>query len=371
MENDKTIFNFLNETSAEVFLYGTIGYGADVDTTVLIPQLDELRRQGIKDLRINVNSDGGCVFQGQALFNYLSRNDFTITWRVDGVAASMAAMLLCNPDHRVEMARYAKLMYHRVQGGTGGTADELRDYAEMLDLFERDLIDMLAGRTGLSAEEIAKSYFDGKDHWVSATEAVNLKLADAIIDGLGEITEPSQLTNGREIVNYYNNQITLIKNHNPMNLKRMTQVLNLADDATEDVIYNTMKTVMEERANLTNQIQQKDTEINNLKNEIKDEKIKKLINPAIKAGKFGEDLRDTYERWANTDFDGCAAAIAKMPGTVRVIDKLGEDCGTPENEKNWTWDDYFKNNRLESLKANNETRFKALYRAKYNKEYKE
>lgn len=370
MENEKTVFNFLNETSAEVFLYGTIGQGADVDTTVLIPQLDELRRQGVKELRINVNSDGGCVFQGQALFNYLSRNDFVITWRVDGVAASMAAMLLSNPDHRVEMARYAKLMYHRVQGGTGGTADELRDYAEMLDLFERDLIDMLAVRTGLPADEIAKRYFDGKDHWVNATEAVNLKLADAIIDGYGEITEPSRLVDSREIVNYYNNQITFIKNHNSMNLKRITQVLNLGDDTTEEVIYNTMKTIIEERATLTNQLQLKDAEISNLKNEIKGGKIKNLIDPAIMAGKFGEDLRATYERWADTDYDGCAAAIAKMPGTVRIVDHLGGDDGTPENEKNWTWDDYFKNNRLESLKASNENRFKALYKAKYNKDYK-
>lgn len=374
MENDLKIYNLIGQDSAELFLYGTIGQGEKIDTTLLIPQLDELRRQGVKNLRLNLNSDGGCVMQGQALFNYLNRNNFAVTWCVDGIAASMAAMIISNPAHRVEMARYSKLMYHRVSGGAGGTADDLRDYAEMLELFEKDLIDMLAARTGLPADEITTRYFDGRDHWISADEAIRLKLADEIITGIEDITAPEKLTDNREIVNYYTKQLLHIKNQaKNMNLKRITSVLNLADDTSEEVIYNTLKTMTENRATLENRVKEQNTEITNLKGRIKEfegAKVKTLIDGAITAKKFGEDLRDVYTRFAESDYDGTAAAIAKMPGVPRVVDQLGTDApNVPDSEKNWTWDDYFKANRLESLKAVNRARFEALYKSKFGKEY--
>lgn len=373
MNNGFKIHNLTGDT-AEIFLYGTIGRGEEIDTITLIPQLDELRRQGVKSLRLNLNSDGGCVMQGQTLFNYFNRNTFAVTWCVDGIAASMAAMLISNPAHRVEMARYSKLMYHRVSGGAGGTAAELRDYAATLEMFEKDLIEMLAARTGLAADEIAARFFDGKDHWLTAPEAVALRLADEIVTGAGDITAPEQLTDRREIVNYYTNQLLSINNKaKDMNLKRITGALNLTDDASEDAIYNVLKTNAENRATLENRVKEQNTEITNLKSRVKEfegAKVKDLIDGAITAKKFGEDLRDVYTGFAESDYDGTVAAIAKMPGVGRIADHLGTIApDVPDAEQKWTWDDYFKANRLETLKAANRTRFEALYKSKFGKEY--
>ena len=197
--------------SCEIYLYGIIGRGLDIDTNDLIRDIEEKRKDGVRSFTFYVNSDGGEVAQGSTLFNYLDRTDVDITWVVDGIAASMMAVLITNPKHHVKAARHAKFMYHRVCGYVYGNSDETRAAADMMDSFEKTLIEMTAARTGLTVEETRNRWFDGLDHWMSAEEAVKAGLCDEIVNTSMKIKELESITDARSAFNYYNNQIINLK----------------------------------------------------------------------------------------------------------------------------------------------------------------
>ena len=111
-ERDTIIINKVGGDTAEIYMYGVIGAGLDIDANVVVGEMEKMRRGGIRNFRFYVNSEGGEVTQGSVLFNYLDRTDISVEWVVDGIAASMMAMLITNPKHKVKAAKYAGFMYH-------------------------------------------------------------------------------------------------------------------------------------------------------------------------------------------------------------------------------------------------------------------
>ena len=159
LKQSKKVVVINQQGDAEIFLYGMIGRYESVDTHWIIKDIEELRKTGCKNLTFFVNSDGGDVIQGQALWNYLNRSGLNVSFVVDGIAASMMAMLLTNPAHTIKAAKYAKFMYHRIQGTVRGNPDVVRAGGDMMELFEKDLIDMMAIRMKVTADECKSKFF--------------------------------------------------------------------------------------------------------------------------------------------------------------------------------------------------------------------
>ena len=92
--------------------------------------------------------------------------------------------------------------------------------------------------------------------------------------------------------------------------------------------------------------------------------MKTLIDRAIADKKFGEDEREDYTKLANSDFELAEKMIGRMQGVRPITDRLegGEE---PEEEKDWTFDDYHKKGRLENLKKNNPEKYNKVYKAKF------
>ena len=216
MEKSKLI-NKVDSTTAEIYMYGVIGSGLDIDANVVVAEIENLRKKGCRNFRFYVNSEGGEVIQGSALFNYLDRTDIEVEWVVDGVAASMMAMLISNPKHKVKAAKYASFMYHRVQGSCYGNSDEVRNLAAMIDTFEKSLVDMMASRMKVDAASVKKEFFtDGLDHWMNAEEAMRRGLVDEIISGKN-ITSPKELVSSKDVFNFYNKQLINYKQNQKNN----------------------------------------------------------------------------------------------------------------------------------------------------------
>ena len=78
MEKSKLI-NKVDSTTAEIYMYGVIGSGLDIDANVVVAEIENLRKKGCRNFRFYVNSEGGEVIQGSALFNYLDRTDIEVT----------------------------------------------------------------------------------------------------------------------------------------------------------------------------------------------------------------------------------------------------------------------------------------------------
>lgn len=185
-----------------IMLYGEVGEGCSVDSSRVVSELFANENQDCK-IEVRINSQGGDVFSGMAIYNALRQSKGDITIYIDGVAASIAAIIaLCGKP--LLMSPYAKLMLHNVSGGTYGNASELRQTAEQMETLQTNLATMIAERLGMTADEIEKKYFDGQDHWISASEALEMKLVDDIYE-MDEVADPPTTTEG--IYNYFNNRL--------------------------------------------------------------------------------------------------------------------------------------------------------------------
>lgn len=372
---DKTkLINKVDSTTAEIYMYGVIGSGLDIDANVVVAEIENLRKKGCRNFRFYVNSEGGEVIQGSALFNYLDRTDIEVEWVVDGVAASMMAMLISNPKHKVKAAKYASFMYHRVQGSCYGNSDEVRNLASMIDTFEKSLVDMMASRMKVDAESVKKEFFtDGLDHWMNAEEAMRRGLVDEIITGKNITPSPKELVSSKDVFNFYNKQLINYKqNQKSMitNKAEIGKLLNIAEaEVSDDTVMTAVKNVLKSNSELQNQLKTVKDENASLKNqigELNNAKVKSLIDKAIADKKFGEDERESYTRLANTDFELAEKMIGKMKGVERIVDRLDSEHES-EEEKDWTFDDYHKKGKLENLKKTNKEKYNKLYKTRFGR----
>lgn len=370
----KTNFRIVNRDQggkvAEVYMYGVIGAGLDIDTNVIVAQVEQMRRQGIRDFKFFVNSEGGEVVQGCALFNYLDRTDIDVEWVIDGLAASMMAMLITNPNHKVSAARYAKLMYHRVQGSVYGNSAEVRSMAEMIDKFETSLIEMMARRMNEPVEEVRKEFFtDGLDHWMTAEEAKKRGLVDSIIEGRNIAEPAADIKSAKTVFDFFNKQLLNIIKPNNMDRAKFANLLNKQekDIETDEALESAVKAVVDENVTLRAELKAEKTKSAGLEQQVKtmnEAKVKQLVDSAITSKKIGEDERETYTKLATNDFEMAEKIIGKLQGVTPVTDQLK----TPvvnEAEKDWTFDDYHKKGKLENLMKENPQRYSELFEAKY------
>ena len=367
------LINKVDNTTAEIYMYGVIGSGLDIDTNVVVAEIEKLRKQGCRNFRFYVNSEGGEVIQGNALFNYLDRTDISVEWVVDGIAASMMAMLISNPKHKVIAAKYASFMYHRVQGTCNGNSDEVRNLAAMIDTFEKSLIDMMAAKMNASPEDVKKEFFtDGLDHWMNAEEAKARGLVDEIITGKKITPAPKELSGisavrdfySKQLFNFHKTQKSMIENK-----AKIAQLLNIAEKDVDDndKVMAAVQNVVKENGTLRDQLKASTDEADALKNQIaamKSAKVKSLIDSAIAAKKFGEDEREDYTKLATDNFELAEKMIGKLKGVDPVVDHLGGG-KEPEEEKDWTFDDYHKNGKLENLKKENPEKYNKLFKIKF------
>ncbi|HBM2955474.1 TPA: Clp protease ClpP [Klebsiella oxytoca] len=163
---------------AEIYIYDEIGFmGVTAKSFVT-----ELKALGdLSHIDLHINSPGGEVFEGIAIYNALKTTGAAITVHIDGVAASMASILAMvgNP---VIMPENTMMMIHKPWGFAGGDANDLRDYANLLDQLETVMIPAYCNKTGKTEEEIAAMLAD--ETWLTAAECVALGFADQTIPAL-------------------------------------------------------------------------------------------------------------------------------------------------------------------------------------------
>lgn len=374
------ILNAKNAEEAEIYLYGTIGRFWAVDTQKIIQRIEQLKAEGLKRITFYVNSNGGEVSQGILLYNYLFRNSFEITYVVDGIAASMAALLLLVPGANVKMAKYAKLMIHSVSGYASGTISQIRKQADEMESWQKDLIDIVATRTGLSNEKVTSKWFDEKDHWIGSGEALSLKLIDEVIDGKKSVQPANNVDDAFGVMQHYEIQLkNQLQNQNEDTMKltnEFAQVLSLTGEQSEDSILAAVRKMSGELTTAQQSLKDKDKEIESLNEKVEDhdkEKVKNLIDGAIEAKKIGADLRDTYTGLAEKDYDSTKKILDGMKGVPNVKGSLDQGGGANQSDKKhegWTLVDFMKKDgkALENIKENAPERYKQLYRDQYGKD---
>ena len=153
----KTFFNIIpGEDTCCILLYGDIGDNYGAITSAQITRELMAAETTYKNIDVRINSIGGEVYTGIAIFNALRASKANITIYVDGVAASMASVIaLCGKP--VYMSRYARLMLHSVSGGCYGNTKEMKDMISQMESLEDTLCDMYAKKLGKDKAEIKSS----------------------------------------------------------------------------------------------------------------------------------------------------------------------------------------------------------------------
>lgn len=167
------IENFVEQGTADIYLYDEIGYWG-VTAQDFVRDLQALK---VSAIGLHINSPGGDVFDGIAIYNSLRNHPATVTTYVDGLAASAASFIAMAGD-RVVAERNAQLMIHDASGICIGNAADMSAMVELLDKASNNIADIYAVKAGGTVEQWRDAM--RAETWYSAEEAVAAGLADEV-----------------------------------------------------------------------------------------------------------------------------------------------------------------------------------------------
>ncbi|MBR1839360.1 MAG: ATP-dependent Clp protease proteolytic subunit [Prevotella sp.] len=370
MAKETKFFNIMtSEDTATLLLYGDVGVNDTVDSGRIVGELLSLQARYQK-IEVRINSRGGDVFSGMAIYNALRQARADITIYIDGLAASIAAIIaLCGKP--LYMSPYAKLMLHSVSGGIYGNASELRATAEQMEKLQSSLAEMIAARCEMTPAEVLAQYFDEKDHWLSAQEALDMHL----IDGIYELPDGDspETDNENDIYQYFTNRLhNGAQNQNEMalldNIKALPSFKDMAD---EGAVLAHIKT-LENKAAKADALEQANKAYEQKIATLEAQEIGNFLDKAISEGKITQEQKATYQALMTSDRENTEALINSMKPHVqrRAVDFVNED-GKAGNFENKTWDQLDKENRLADLKNQNPELFRSKYKERFGVEYKD
>ncbi len=169
----------------EILIYDSIGYdwwtGGGITAKSIMRELKAIESAGEKDVLVRINSPGGDVFEGIAIYNLLAQSDLNINTQIDGIAYSMGGIIAL-AGKKITMLKNTTLLIHNVSGGVWGNANDLRGALEMMDKLDGSLALTIAEKTGLTEAEVRAKWMDYRDHTLSSQDALEAKLIDEVID---------------------------------------------------------------------------------------------------------------------------------------------------------------------------------------------
>lgn len=165
---------------AEIWIYESIGEDFWSGGGITSKKFqEELAAITAKQIDLHINSPGGAVFDGVAIYNLLKQHSAKVTTYIDGLAASIASVIALAGD-RVIMAENALFMIHNPSGLVMGTADDMRKTADVLDKVRSTMSGVYSGKTGKPENEI-NGLLDAES-WFTAAEAMAAGFVDEVAE---------------------------------------------------------------------------------------------------------------------------------------------------------------------------------------------
>lgn len=154
----------LSLTTAELFIYGDIvkdNWNKWSDEDTCPADITEFLKDlsSFENINVNINSGGGSVHGGLAIYNQLKRHNGYKTVRIDGIAASISSVIACSGD-KVIIPTPSQFMIHKpsICLWASLNADELQSYANSLNVCEESILDVYMSKTkeGITRDQIKK-----------------------------------------------------------------------------------------------------------------------------------------------------------------------------------------------------------------------
>jgi len=175
-------WNIKNQaTEAEVFLYDEIGedwWGDGISAKGFIEDLQALPAS-VEKIIVRINSPGGDVFDGFAIYQALLRDRREVVTAVDGLAASSASVVMMAGDE-INAAETAMVMIHEPWTIAIGNAADFRELADLLDQITGQIVAAYGRRDGVDRDAIKEAM--QAETWYTATEALEAGLVDTVTE---------------------------------------------------------------------------------------------------------------------------------------------------------------------------------------------
>jgi ATP-dependent Clp protease protease subunit len=177
--------------AAEIYIYEDVGAGWFGGVSAKDFAADLKALGSVSQIALRINSYGGEVFDGLAIYRQLAEHPAHITSHIDGIAASIASVIAMAGD-TIEIAEAGFMMIHPAQGGCMGCADDMRQMADLLDTITASIADVYVARTGQTASDVLTMM--EAETWLTAQDCVDKGFANSIVPNMrlaahGEISE--------------------------------------------------------------------------------------------------------------------------------------------------------------------------------------
>lgn len=331
----KTWYNFdQSEKQTELYVYGDIGSwgisaGEFAKDLQAIPMGSEIK--------LRLSSSGGSVTDGMAMHTLIKERKAQVVCYVDGLAASMASLIMCAAS-KVVAAAGSWIMIHNVKSGAFGGSSALRQEAEIVDKMTAQLVAAYVEKTGKTEDEI-RAAMDAET-WFTADEAKAFGLVDEIVGevsaqacanlsqvDLAKIKAPVALTTfiGDRKASANNNPKSYMKNL----LKALAdaKMIGSADLTEEAAVAQINAHVTARTASSTEDA----AKIKTLETELADLKLKQdesakttaeaAVASAVKIGRIKDDA-DLRSKWV-------ASYVRDPKGTQTMLDSIPEAKAAP------------------------------------------
>ena len=170
-----------NDSVADVYIFGDITswewLKSDVSSYTLSKEISELK--DVSQINVHINSYGGEVAEGLAIYNSLKNHPAKVVTICDGFACSAASVVFMAGDERI-MNNASLLMIHNAWMYTAGNADQLRKDADDLDTITQASINAYMERVEIDEDEL-KELLDNET-WILPADALEMGFATSIVD---------------------------------------------------------------------------------------------------------------------------------------------------------------------------------------------
>ena len=161
----------------KVFLWGQVD---DKSAKHVIDRLMYLDAIETKDIHLYINSPGGYVTSGFAIYDCIKSLKSDVSTICTGFAASMGSILLsAGTKGKRYIQPHARVMIHQPSGGARGPASDIEITAKEILLTKELSAQILADNCGQSVEKVMKDF--NRDHWMGAEESVEYGIVDKVI----------------------------------------------------------------------------------------------------------------------------------------------------------------------------------------------
>ena len=295
--------------------------------------INEVRASKPTVIDLHINSPGGSVFDGFAIYNYLKNCGAKVNVFIDGIAASIASVIAM-AGNTTSIAENAFVMIHNPSAYIGGYAAELEKIAEALRKVEDQIVSIYEAKTKKTREEIKKwmddvSYFNSK-------ECIDNGLADSITGAI-QVTAQFDLTAfGKVPEALAKRQQTQPKTER----KSMTKIiallvtagLNIPADSTEDQIAEKLKAYLDKTKSDADAAKALLDAAQKQINDAKEAEVKAFVASAVEQKRITADVSASWVKTIMAD-DGARALLSAIAPPVAAGPLPPEQSTPPKKDE--------------------------------------